>query len=216
MEFLKEILGEELFAQFKKAIDAYNGDEANTQKVKLANLASGEYVGKGKFDGIQALLDGKTTELESANGLIAELKKSAKGNDEMQGKITGYEQQVATLQAQLEQTKKDYALRFALQEAGASDVEYAMFKLKEKHPEIRLDESGNISGWNDLLSGLKTQLPSQFGTAGTGEKKFEEKKLPEDDGKETLTREEILRKPYEQRAALYEQNPEAYNTAMKK
>lgn len=77
MEFLKAILGEELFKQFAEKLNAYNGDEANKDKqIKLANLGGGEYVGKGKYDALQALLDGKTAELDTANGLIADLKKA--------------------------------------------------------------------------------------------------------------------------------------------
>lgn len=39
MEFLKAILGEELFKQLVAKLDAYNGDEANKDKqVKLGNL----------------------------------------------------------------------------------------------------------------------------------------------------------------------------------
>lgn len=98
MEFLKEILGEELYAQIAEKLNAYNGDEANKGKqIKLANLGSGEYVGKGKYDALQALLDGKTTELDTANGLIADLKKGTKGNEELQGKITTYEGQIQQL-----------------------------------------------------------------------------------------------------------------------
>ena len=45
MEFLKTILGDELYKQAKIALDAYNGNEANKDKqVKLANIAGGEYV----------------------------------------------------------------------------------------------------------------------------------------------------------------------------
>lgn len=77
MEFLKAILGEELFKQFADKLNAYNGDEADKDKqIKLANLGGGEYVGKGKYDALQALLDGKTAELDTANGLIADLKKA--------------------------------------------------------------------------------------------------------------------------------------------
>ena len=95
MEFLKEILGEELFKQFETAVNAYNGSEANKDKqVKLANLGGGEYVGKGKYDALQAQLDGKAAELDTANGLIAELKKGTKGNEELQGKITGYQERL--------------------------------------------------------------------------------------------------------------------------
>ena len=54
MDFLKEILGETLFEQVFKAINEYNGNEANKDKqVKIGNLASGEYVGKGKYDALQ-------------------------------------------------------------------------------------------------------------------------------------------------------------------
>lgn len=50
MEFLKTILGEELYKQVETALNTYNGDEANKDKqIKLANLASGEYVGKGQI-----------------------------------------------------------------------------------------------------------------------------------------------------------------------
>ena len=42
MEFLKEILGEELYKQFEQAVNAYNGNEANKDKqIKLANLTEG-------------------------------------------------------------------------------------------------------------------------------------------------------------------------------
>ena len=54
MEFLKEILGETLFAQFEAAINAYNGNEANKDRqIKIGNLGSGEDVGKGKYDTLQ-------------------------------------------------------------------------------------------------------------------------------------------------------------------
>lgn len=46
MEFLKEILGEALFAQFEEKINAYNGNEANKDRqIEIGNLGSGEYVG---------------------------------------------------------------------------------------------------------------------------------------------------------------------------
>lgn len=39
MEFLKEILGEALFAQFEEKINAYNGNEANKDRqIEIGNL----------------------------------------------------------------------------------------------------------------------------------------------------------------------------------
>ena len=167
MDFLKEILGEELFKQFETAVNAYNGNEANKDKqVKLANLASGEYVGKGKHDALQAMLDGKNTELETANNLIADLKKGTKGNEELQGKISGYETQVADLQEQLAETKLKSAIKVALLSEKVSDIDYMTFKLesklKDENKTLELDENDNIRGWNDIISGLKIQFPTQF------------------------------------------------------
>lgn len=178
MEFLKEILGDALYAQFEQALNAYNGNEANKDKqVKLANLSSGEYVGKGKYDALQAQLDGKDTELTAANNLIAELKKGTKDNEGLQGKITGYENQVSQLQAELAKTRLDNAIQLALRDAKAVDPDYLAYKLREKYKpeELTLDENGKVKGMDEKLSGLKTQFPNQFETPGT--KKIIENKL---------------------------------------
>ena len=168
---MKEILGEELYRQIEEKINAHNGNEANKEKqIKIGNLGSGEYVGKGKHDSeiekLNALLSGKDTELQTANDLIAELKKGTKGNEELQGKITGYESQVAQLQTQLQETKIKAALKVALLSEKALDIDYLTFKVNEKlkgeGKALELDENENIKGWNDILSGLKTQFPTQF------------------------------------------------------
>ena len=91
MEDLKKALGDELYTQVESKIKEYNGLDANKEKqIKLANLGSGEYVGKGKFDSLTADLAAKQTELETANNLISDLKKGTKGNEDLQSKITGY------------------------------------------------------------------------------------------------------------------------------
>ena len=181
MEFLKEILGEELYKQVSEKITAFNAlDENKEKQIKIGNLGTGEYVGKGKYDAdianVQALLDGKTTELNTANNLISDLKKSNEGNEDLQGKITNYETDIASLQEELQKTKLNGAIKVALLEAKANDIDYMTFKLKEKG-ELELDENEKIKGWDEKLSSLKTQFPNQF--EGTGDKKIDEKKLPE-------------------------------------
>lgn len=212
MEFLKAILGDELYAQFAEKLNAYNGDAANKDKqIKLANLGGGEYVGKGKYDALQAMLDGKETELTTANGLIAELKKGTKGNEELQGKITGYETQVSQLQAELEKTKLENAIQLALRDAKAVDPDYLAFKLREKYKpeELTLDENGKVKGMDDKLAGLKTQFPAQF--EGAGGKKVIENKLPDDQGGgDAVTKEDFAKMGYQERLKLFNENPETY------
>lgn len=220
MEFLKTVLGDELFKQVEDKINAYNGNDENKEKIKIGNLGSGEYVAKGKHDAelqkIQALLDGKTSELDTANGLISDLKKDTKDSEDLQGKISDYESKVSALQKALEETKVRYAVRDALREAKAVDVDYLAFKLDSKlksdGKSIELDENGTVKGWNDMISGLKTQFPNQF--EGVGSKKIDEHKLEKSSGESVLTRAEILKKPYAERNRIYEENPEAYKEAM--
>ena len=182
MDFLKEILGEELYAQIEEKINAHNGNEANKDKqIKIANLGGGEYVSKAKHDALQALFDGKSTELDTANGLIAELKKGTKGNEELQGKISTYETvTIPDLQKQLQETKINAAVKVALLAEKALDVPYLAYKLNEKlkaeGKTLELDENENIKGWEGYLSDLKTQLPNQFEKAGSP--KVDPKPLP--------------------------------------
>ena len=206
MEFLKEILGEELFNQVTEKVNAHNGNEANKDKqVKIGNLGTGEYVGKGKYDALQELVNGKETELKSANDLIAELKKATKGNEEMQKKFTDYETENAKLQAELQETKLKAAIKVALLSEKAVDVDYLTFKLNEKLKEkgetLELDENENIKGWDALKDGLKVQFPSMFESAGTGKMKvLGDNRLPEgDDDRNTAPQSlaEALKMQYE-------------------
>lgn len=156
--------------------------------------------------------EGVNKQLGEANALIDELKKSNKGNEALQQKITDYEGQVATLQAELEQTKLDAAIKVELLSSKALDVDYLTFKLKEKG-ELALDENGKIKGWDDKIAALKTQFPTQFEVSG--QKRYEEYKLPGDQGDgQAITKESLLKKPYAERMKIFNENPEAYKNAM--
>ena len=157
---------------------------------------------KGKYDALQVKYDGQTQELTSANDLITQLKKGTKGNEELQGKISAYETQVTDLQNQLAETKMKAAIKVALLSEKAVDVDYLTFKLNEKLKEkgetLELDENDNIKGWDDKLSGLKTQFPTMFETGQ--EKVVEPNKLPggnHDNNTEPKSLEDALRMQYE-------------------
>lgn len=157
--------------------------------------------------------DGKLQELTEAQNLIAELKKSNKGNEDLQSKIATYEAQNAKLQEELKKTKIDAAIKVSLLAAKALDVDYLTFKLKEKG-EIELDESGNIKGWDDKLTALKTQLPTQFEAAG--DKRVIENKLQSGDKTPpTVTREQFLGMDYDARLKLKQKNEQLYKQLAK-
>ncbi len=214
MEFLRPVIGDDLFAQLETAVNAWNGNEANKANlIKLANLAGGEYVGKGKYDALIEQLTGKQTELDSANGLIAELQKGTKDNEALQSQIAAHNANMAELQKQLAETKLKSAIKVALLSERATDIDYLTYKLEQKLKDdgkaVELDENENIKGWEDLISGLKTQFPSQFESSGA--KKVLEDKLPgREQGDKAVTKEQFNAMNYEQRVALKKENETLY------
>lgn len=159
--------------------------------------------------------DGVNKQLTEANTLIETLKKSTEGQGDLQQKVADYEAQITTLKAQLEQTQIDADVHVELLAAGVKpdDVDYVMFKLKAKG-DLERGEDGKIKGMDDKIAALKTQLPGQF--AAESRKNILENKLPnEPGGGDGYTKESLLKKPYSERIKMYNDNPEAYNAAMK-
>ncbi len=153
---LEDLLGEELYSQVKEKIDSANEGQEDKQKhIRFADLSEGGYISKGKYESLQADMNGSAEELKKANALIEEMKAAAGKDSELQGKITAYEAELESLKAENAKLKLENALKMALKDAGADDVEYLMFKAKEKD-KIRLDEDGKIIGLNDLIADLQT------------------------------------------------------------
>lgn len=216
MEFLKAILGEELYKQIEVAINSHNGNEANKDnQIKLANLATGEYVGKGKYDALNDLLKGKETELATANDLIAGFKKSEKGNEELQSKITNYEAQIETLNKQLVEKQIDGEVNVSLLAAGVKpeDIDYITFKLKSKG-ELALDDKGKVKGLDDMIAALKTQLPAHF--TSESKKTIIVNNLPGGDGGDvSVTKEQFMKMGYNERLKLKQDNEQLYRQLAK-
>ena len=186
-------------------------DVLNDMKANKIFTASEENLdiryGKLKTD-----LEGVTKQRDEANTLIEELKKSNKGNEGLQQKVAAYETQVQQLQQELEEAKIDAAIKVGLLAEKVLDVDYLTFKLKNKGEALALGEDGKIKGWEDKIAALKTQCPTQF--EGNGKKTVVENKLPENDENPTITKNDILKKPYAERAKIFEENPEAFRAAM--
>lgn len=191
------------------------GETDKLKHVRFADLSEGGYVSKDKYTSLETDLSGKTSELEKANSLIEELKKSTGKDEALQQKITDYETEIATLKAENETLKTENALKFALMAAGAVDVDYLVFKAKEKG-EVKLGEDGKIKGEDDLISGLKTQHPAMFGTSNNnqqqnnGNRKILENNLPGGDKDKTVTKEQFRAMGYADRLKLKQENPELF------
>lgn len=215
MEFLKAILGDELYTKFEQAVAVYNAKPENKDaQVKVGNLGGGEYVSKGKYATLEAENNTNMSKLTEANNLIAQLQKAAKGDEGLQTKVTEYQTRVQELETELAKTKLDGAVKVELLAAKALDVDYLAYKLREKG-ELALDENGKIKGWEDKLLALKTQHPTMF--SGDGKKIVEPTKLPDGDGGSgsVVTKEAFDKMGYASRVEFKKTNPEQYSQFMK-
>lgn len=159
---------------------------------------------KGEYD----LLSNTSNEDKK---LIEDLKKASKGNEDLQTKFNEHEQTIAQLKAENEALKIDNAIKVELLsgKAKATDLDYLMFKIKQEHKDLKLDENGKIKGFE--VKDIKTAYPNNFEVES--KKEVDVNNLPSIDGKETtITKEQFQKMGYQDRNKLYREDPETYKT----
>lgn len=100
-------------------------------------------------------------ELANANKLVQDLQKAVKDNEDATAKITQYQQEAAEAKAKQAEIEKTYAVKDALRTAGATDIEYMMFKLGD----VELDDNGAIKDLENKVKGLQEANPDWFKAA---------------------------------------------------
>ena len=153
-------------------------------------------------------------ELAKSQALITELQKGNKGNEELQAKVKGYEDEIANLKKANEKQRVESALDRVLLEANVQDVDYVKYKIKEKGTELKLDEQGNLTGIKDMLDALKVQLPNQFSNTTQQIKEF---KLPQNENPNDkgISKEQFNKMSYQERLKLFNENKEAFQELTK-
>ena len=169
-----------------------------------------------RYPKLKADHDNLTAQHGESTKLIEQFKAGAKDNEALQGKITTYESTIEDLTKQLHEQKIEAAMDRKLMASGAKpeDIDYLKFQWKKKG-DIALDDNDEIKGAEDVIAGLKTQHPVQFASASS-ERELQPHTLRDHEQKNGgMTKAEFLRKPYAERVAFANENPEAYNTLMK-
>lgn len=149
LEWLKEHLGDDLYNQVVKKLDG-------NDKVKLANLATGEYVGKDKFTAAETAKQTLEGQIKERDTQLETLKKAAGDNEALKTQIAQLQGENATaktnFEKQLKATQLDFALESRLMKDGA--VNTRAVKALLDMGKISLDGE-NLVGIDDQLSALK-------------------------------------------------------------
>lgn len=166
MEFLKEILGEELYAQVAAKLEG-------NKDVKLANLASGDYVSKAKYE----------SDMQAKETRIQELTQSVKDFDgvdvkQLQKDVNDWK---TKYDHDLEETKRDSAIRLAIAKSGTLS-EKALMGLLDKD-KIKFDKDGKLTGLDEQIEAIKKEDSFLFKAAEpTAKQKGDDVKLDGDHG----------------------------------
>ena len=112
------------------------------------------FVPKERFDEV----NGK---LKEANTTIDTLKKSNADNEELQKQVKEYKEKVTILEATAANTRKEYALKDKLKEAGVVDADYIIYK-QGGIDKFTFDKEGNPVGIDNVVKPLKESSPHLF------------------------------------------------------
>lgn len=178
---LKELLGEELYSQVVDKL----GD-------KKLMVDDGNFIPKHRFDEVnnqkkelKAEVDKLNNTLKESETAMADLKKSAEGNADLQLKLKEYEEQIKSAQndfgAQLTAKEQEWAQRdvenrkaFAMREKlllEHADPKYIDLLMKEVDLEKISVDGESFIGIDDVVTGVKTSFEKLFGkpvVTGTG------------------------------------------------
>lgn len=106
----------------------------------------------------KADFNSKVDELKSANDTLDTLKKENKDVEALQNQIKEHETTVSKLQDDLVEERKTHALKEAITQSGAKDIDYVMFKLGE----VELNKDGSIKDLDNKIKSIKEGSPDLF------------------------------------------------------
>lgn len=162
---LKELLGDELYAQVDAKIAEVNGaDDRKENPVKLVDLSEGSYVGKEKYVSLKTEVDGYKKQLTDASTAIESYKNMdiegiKKSAEEWKQK---YETDTAALTQQIETQKRTFAAEKYLDGQKIKSPLAKRSILSEFMSQNLEFKDGTFVGADDYMKKIREQYPDDF------------------------------------------------------
>ena len=155
IEVLKDHLSEETYSTV--------AEELKDKDIKLADLSSGEYVSKGKYEALETQLNNTQTLLTDTTAKLETAIQSAGDNaalkQELENLKNTNQTEVANITAKYESKLKNAAVMAELTKAGANDPTDILPHLNMEA--ITMTDNG-IVGLTEQLEPIKTNKPYLF------------------------------------------------------
>lgn len=155
-EIIKKYLEGEKLENLMKELKENNIHFANEENLDIR-------YGKLKND-----IEEKNKLYEEAQKHIEELTQGVKSSEELKAKQAEYEQKIRELEAENQEIKINNALKQALLQAKASDIEYLTYKIRNEYQEnkkpFEFDTEGNLKGLDEVMDTVKKKHVNLFET----------------------------------------------------
>lgn len=150
MEFLKTVISEETYNALAKELEG--------KDIKLADLKSGEYVSKSKYDAALKDVDTYKTQVTERDADLEKLKTSATLSDEQKKEFetlqTKYETDKTEWEKKLNDNARDAALEISIARANVIDPVALKAHVIGKASELELKD-GVLVGLDEHITELK-------------------------------------------------------------
>lgn len=206
MEFLKAILGNG-YAAFETAINEWNKKPENKDKqVRIANIGSGEYVSKKKYDALALDKQNLETQLQTATEGLKKFE-GIEDPEKLQRQVTDLQAELGTqkttYETQIADMKFMASLESAINAAGGRNAKAIMAMLDMDKLKKSKDQSTDIQAALEVvktsdsyLFGANEPINNPVGPTGTS---FT-----------GLTKEQFQKMGYKERLELKQRDPAKY------
>lgn len=144
-DFLKPVLGDELFAQFDEKVKGASG-------ITLANVADGSYIPKAKFDEVNGKLKTANASVSTLTAQLDAEKQKSGDADALNQKIAQLTSDVAARDAEIARIGMSYRIKDALRGLNVRNADVVM-------PLLKLDkiteQDGKLVGLDEQVEEIK-------------------------------------------------------------
>lgn len=182
MEWLKKLLGDELFAKLEASGELFTQLKPKLEGAKVV-VDDGTLIPKYRLDQSSEKIKALNEQIAASDKQLKELKTAADGNKDLVAKIETLEK--ASVEASKKATSKEKALAIkeALLNKGVTDPNHRNLLAKEFDLEtVELDDKGEVKNFDKLVEPVQTNYKVLFGTVekkGFGVDKGDGAKKPE-------------------------------------
>lgn len=145
MDFLKELLGEELYAQVSEKL-------AGNDNVRLVNAADGSFVPKSKFDEERDKVKAYKQQVDAMNGQLTQLQNANADADGIRQQLQQLQNDIAAKDAEMQRQAREYRIRDAVRGSKAKNPEVVLRMIDQGKV---TEDNGNLLGLADQLEALK-------------------------------------------------------------